>query len=108
MNDNLNKEYDIYFRKFYSDFFKFEIGSKKQLTCPHCSTKKRFIFNQNNLTFSCGPKHNKNKKCGKRYTIELPKYINFRDLYKIYDEQINCSFNYKKNNLLEFDLKNLT
>ena len=108
MNDSLKKEYDIYFRKFYNEFFKFQTGSKKQLTCTQCSTKKRFIFNQNQLIFSCGPKHSKDKKCGPQYTIDLPKYINFRDLLQIYDKQINGSFNYQKNNILEYDLKNLT
>ena len=107
MNDSLKKEYDIYFRKFYNEFFKFQTGSKKQLTCTQCSTKKRFIFNQNQLIFSCGPKHSKDKKCGPQYTIDLPKYINFRELYKFYDEQINGSFNYQKDNLLEYDLEKL-
>ena len=106
MNDKLIKEYDIYFRRFYNEFFKFQTGSKKQLTCHNCSTKKRFTIDNNQLKFSCGPKHN--KKCGPQYTIELPKYINFRDLYKIHDEQINGSFNYQKGNLLEYDLQSLT
>ena len=48
-----------------------------------------------------------NKKGGIQYTIDLPKYINFRELYKIYDEQINGSFNYQKDNLLEYDLEKL-
>ena len=81
MNDSLKKEYDTYFSKFYKDFYKYQTGSKKQLNCPQCSTKKRFIFNKDQLIFSCGPKHNKDKKCGVQYTIDLPKYINFRELY---------------------------
>ena len=107
MNDSLKKEYNTYFSKFYKDFYKYQTGSKKQLNCPQCSTKKRFIFNKNQLIFSCGPKHNKDKKCGQQYTIDLPKYINFRELYKFYDEQINGSFNYQKDNLLEYDLEKL-
>ena len=107
MNDSLKKKYDTYFSKFYKDFYKYQTGSKKQLNCPQCSTKKRFIFNKNQLIFSCGPKHNKDKKCGQQYTIDLPKYINFRELYKFYDEQINGSFNYQKDNLLEYDLEKL-
>ena len=108
MNDSLKKEYDTYFSKFYKDFYKYQTGSKKQLNCPQCSTKKRFIFNKDQLIFSCGPKHSKDKKCGPQYTIDLPKYINFRDLLQIYDKEINGSFNYQQNNLLEYDLKNLT
>ena len=107
MNDSLKKEYNTYFSKFYKDFYKYQTGSKKQLNCPHCSTKKRFIFNKNQLIFSCGPKHNKDKKCGPQYTIDLPKYINFRELYKFYDELINGSFEYKKDNLLEYDLEKI-
>lgn len=107
MNDSLKKEYDTYFSKFYKDFYKYQTGSKKQLNCPQCSTKKRFIFNKDQLIFSCGPKHSKDKKCGVQYTIDLPKYINFRELYKFYDEQINGSFNYQKDNLLEYDLEKL-
>ena len=83
MNDSLKKEYDTYFSKFYIDFYKYQTGSKKQLNCPHCSTKKRFIFNKDQLIFSCGPKHNKDKKCGVQYTIDLPKYINFRELFEL-------------------------
>jgi len=102
------EEYDTYFRKFYGDLFKFQTKTKKQLQCPDCSSKKRFIIDDDKLTFSCGPKHSKDKKCGPQYTIELPKYINFRDLQKVYDEQINGSFDYKTDDILEYDLQNLS
>jgi hypothetical protein len=102
------KEYDIHFKKFYSDLFKFQSGAKKQLHCPGCSTKKRFIIDSDKLTYSCGPKNNKDTKCGVQYTIELPKYIHFRDLQKVYDEQINGSFNYQKDNIFEYDLRSLS
>ena len=102
------EEYDTYFRKFYGDLFKFQTKTKKQLQCPDCSSKKRFIIDDDKLTFSCGPKHSKDKKCGPQYTIELPKYINFRDLQKVYDEQINGSFDYKTDDVLQYDLQKLS
>ena len=104
----LYEEYDTYFRKFYGDLFKFQTKTKKQLQCPGCSSKKRFIIDDDKLTFSCGPKHSKDKKCGPQYTIELPKYINFRDLQKVYDEQINGSFDYKNDDILEYDLQKIS
>ena len=107
MDESLSIEYDKYFSNFYREFYKYQSGSKKHLKCDGCSTKKRFILNENQLIFSCGPKHNKDKKCGQQYTIDLPKYINFREFYKFYNEQINGSFDYTKNNLLEYDLKSL-
>jgi len=107
MDESLSTEYDKYFSNFYREFYKYQSGSKKHLTCDGCSTKKRFIMNENQLIFSCGPRHNKDKKCGQQYTIDLPKYINFDEFYKFYNEQINGSFHYTKNNLLEYDLKNL-
>jgi len=107
MDESLIIEYDKYFSNFYREFYKYQSGSKKHLKCNECSTKKRFILNENQLIFSCGPRNNKDKKCGQQYTIDLPKYINFRELYKFYNEQINGSFNYSKNNQLEYDLKNL-
>jgi len=104
----LDEEYDTYFRKFYGDLFKFQTKTKKHLQCPGCASKKRFIIDDDKLTFSCGPKHSKDKKCGPQYTIELPKYINFRDLQKVYDEQINGSFDYKNDDILEYDLQKLS
>ena len=100
--------YDIYFKKFYTELFKFQNGKKSSLKCAGCEGKKRFIINDDKLTFSCGPNNSDNLKCGPQYTIELPKYIHFRDLQKIYDEQINGSFNYEKDNLLEYDLTELS
>jgi len=102
------KEYEKYFTKFYSDLFKFKNGTKSSLRCPGCETNKRFIIDHDTLTFSCGPKNNDNKKCGPQYTIQLPKYDNFRDLHKIYNEQINGSFVYKEKDHLQYDLKSLT
>ena len=97
-------EYDIYFKKFYSELFKFQSGKKSSSKCPGCEGNKRFIVDNDKLTFSCGPKNSTSSKCGPQYTIELPKYIHFRELQRIYNEQINGSFNYEKNNLLEYDL----
>jgi hypothetical protein len=102
------EEYDTYFRKFHGDLFKFQTKTKKQLQCPGCSSKKRFIIDADKLTFSCGPKHSKDKKCGPQYTIELPKYINFRDLQEVYEEQVNGSFDYKNDDILEYDLQKLS
>tara|TARA_Y100000389_G_scaffold19803_1_gene17167 strand:+ start:4797 stop:6605 length:1809 start_codon:yes stop_codon:yes gene_type:complete len=107
MTDTLS-EYDILFRKFYSDLFKFQTGKKNALHCKGCDTKKRFIINKDELIFSCGPKNNDNKKCGQQYTIKLPKYINFSDLYEIYSENINGSMKYDGINLLEYDLESLS
>lgn len=107
MTDVLN-EYDILFRKFYSDLFKFQTGKKNALHCKGCDTKKRFIINDNELIFSCGPKNSENKKCGPQYTIKLPKYVNFSDLYETYSENINGSMNYIKNDLLQYDLESLS
>ena len=108
MNDKVSNEYDIHFKKFYRDLFKFQAGSKKQLTCSGCKCKKRFIIGETEITYSCGPKHSKDKKCGPQYTIELPKYINYRSLELIYNSEINGSFNYSPNNHLEYNLKNLS
>jgi len=107
MTDVLN-EYDILFRKFYSDLFKYQTGKKNALHCKGCDTKKRFIINKDELIFSCGPKNNDNKKCGPQYTIKLPKYVNFSDLYEIYHENINGSMKYDGENLLEYDLESLS
>lgn len=99
-------DYDLYFNKFYTELFKFQNGKKSSLRCPGCESKKRFIVDKDKLTFSCGPKTS--AKCGPQYTIELPKYIHFRDLQKVYDDQINGSFDYEKDNRLEYDLKTLS
>jgi hypothetical protein len=107
MTDVLN-EYDILFRKFYSDLFKYQTGKKNALHCKGCDTKKRFIINKDELIFSCGPKNNDNKKCGPQYTIKLPKYVNFSDLYEIYSENINGSMKYDGENILEYDLETLS
>ena len=100
------EDYEKQFSKFYSELFKFQSGKKSSLRCPGCESKKRFIIDDDKLTFSCGPKTS--AKCGPQYTIELPKYIHFRTLQKIYDEQINGSFNYEKKNHLEYDLQSLS
>lgn len=107
MTDVLN-EYDILFRKFYSDLFKYQTGKKNALHCKGCDTKKRFIINKDELIFSCGPTNNDNKKCGPQYTIKLPKYVNFSDLYEIYSENINGSMKYKNGDLLQYDLESLS
>jgi len=102
------EDYELYFKKFYTELFKFQNGKKSSLRCPGCESKKRFIIDNDKLTFSCGPKNSENAKCGPQYTIELPKYIHFRDLQKIYGEQINGSFDYEKDNQLEYDLTALS
>ena len=100
------EDYEKQFSKFYSELFKFQSGKKSSLRCTGCESKKRFIIDDDKLTFSCGPKTS--EKCGPQYTIELPKYIHFRTLQKIYDEQINGSFNYEQQNHLEYDLQSLS
>ena len=102
------KEYSVHFEKFYRELFKFQTGTKKQLTCPGCTTKKRFIFGKDQLKYSCGPQNSANNKCGPQYTIDLPKYISFRELKQVYDEQINGSFTYDQGSLLEYDLHSLS
>ena len=107
MTEVLN-EYDILFRKFYGDLFKYQTGKKNALHCKGCDTKKRFIINKDELIYSCGPRNNENKKCGPQYTIKLPKYVNFNDLYEIYNENINGSMKYEGENMLEYDLESLS
>ena len=101
-------EYDILFRKFYGDLFKFQTGKKNTLQCKGCNSKKRFIINDDELIFSCGPKNNQDKKCGKQYTIRLPKYVQFSDLYKIYHDNIHGSMEYKSNDISIYDLDSLS
>lgn len=101
-------EYDILFRKFYSDLFKFQTGKKNALHCKGCNSKKRFIINDDELIFSCGPKNNQDKKCGPQYTIKLPKYVQFSDLYKIYNDNIHGSMEYKSNDISIYDLDSLS
>jgi hypothetical protein len=101
-------EYDKLFTKFYSDLFKFQSGKKSNLRCAGCSSEKIFIIDDDKLTYSCGPKNSQNKKCGPQYTIILPQYNHFRDLQKMYDEQMNGSFNYREKDRLQYDLKSLS
>jgi predicted NAD-dependent protein-ADP-ribosyltransferase YbiA (DUF1768 family) len=105
---NPEKEYEKLFTKFYGDLFKFQSGKKTNLKCPGCDSKKRFIIDNDKLTYSCGPNNGDNPKCGKQYTIILPKYINYRTLREIYDEQINGSFKYQSKDKLQYDLKSLS
>lgn len=107
MTDTSN-EYDILFRKFYGDLFKFQTGKKNALHCKGCNSKKRFIINDDELIFSCGPTNNQDKKCGKQYTIKLPKYVKFSDLYKIYNENIHGSMEYNSNDISVYDLESLS
>ncbi len=101
-------DYDIHFKKFYSDLFKFHTESKSHLHCKGCKTKKRFIMNEDELIYSCGPSKDKSNECGHQFTIQLPKYVNFRELEKIYNEVINGHFNYEKDNIFEYNLENLS
>tara|TARA_Y100001958_G_C21242251_1_gene570512 strand:- start:115 stop:1482 length:1368 start_codon:yes stop_codon:yes gene_type:complete len=101
-------DYDIYFKKFYTELFKFETENKSHLYCKDCKTKKKFIMNEDELVYSCGPLRNKNKECGLQFTIKLPKYVNYRDLENIYNEVINGHFNYEKDNIFEYNLENLS
>lgn len=98
----MSEEYEKLFTKFYSDFFKFKNGKQSNLKCPGCQHNKRFIFNDNELIYSCGPKTD--PKCGKQYTIKLPKYIHYRTLRKVYEENMNGSFEYHKNDVMQYDL----
>ncbi len=98
----MSEEYEKLFTKFYSDFFKFKNGKQSNLKCPGCQYNKRFIFNDNELIYSCGPKTD--PKCGKQYTIKLPKYIHYRTLRKVYEENMNGSFKYHKNDVMQYDL----
>ncbi len=99
-------EYEKLFAKFYSDFFKFKSGKKSQLRCPGCDSKKRFIFSDKELVYSCGPKND--PKCGKQYTIVLPKYIHYRTLREIYEKNMNGSLEYRKGDILQYDLSELS
>jgi len=97
-------EYEKLFTKFYSDFFKFKSGKKSQLRCPGCQSEKRFIVNDDKLIYSCGPSNSDNPKCGKQYTINLPKYIHYRTLREIYEKDMNGSLEYHKNDISQYDL----
>lgn len=99
-------EYEKLFTKFYSDFFKFKSGKKSQLRCPGCQSEKRFIINDDKLIYSCGP--SSDPKCGKQYTINLPKYIHYRTLREIYEKNMNGSLEYHKNDILQYDLSELS
>jgi len=99
-------EYEKLFTKFYSDYFKFRSGKKSQLRCPGCQNEKRFIFSDDKLVYSCGP--SSDPKCGKQYTIVLPKYIHYRTLREIYEKNINGSLEYRKNDILQYDLSELS
>jgi predicted NAD-dependent protein-ADP-ribosyltransferase YbiA (DUF1768 family) len=96
------EEYEKLFTKFYSDFFKFKSGKKSQLRCPGCQSEKRFIIDDDKIVYSCGP--SSDPKCGKQYTINLPKYIHYRTLREIYEKNINGSLEYHKNDILQYDL----
>ena len=98
----MSEEYEKLFTKFYSDFFKFKNGKQSNLRCPGCQHNKRFIFNDNELIYSCGPKND--SKCVKQYTIKLPKYIHYKTLRKLYEENINGSLEYRKNDVMQYDL----
>jgi hypothetical protein len=95
-------EYEKLFTKFYSDLFKFKSGKKKHLRCPGCDSEKRFIINDDKLVYSCGP--SSDPKCGKQYTIKLPKYIHYRTLREIYEKDMNGSLEYRKNDKLQYSL----
>ena len=99
-------EYEKLFTKFYSDFFKFKSGKKTHLRCPRCQSEKRFIIDDDKLVYSCGP--SSDPKCGKQYTINLPKYIHYRTLREIYEKNINGSLEYQKNDILQYDLSELS
>lgn len=96
------KEYEKLFTKFYSDFFKFKSGKQSNLRCPGCQSEKRFIINDDNLIYSCGP--SSDPKCGKQYTIKLPKYIHYRTLREIYETNMNGSLEYRKDDISQYDL----
>ena len=104
----MSDEYDILFKKFYGELFKYQTGKKNALFCKGCKEKKRFIINDDELIFSCGPKNSKDKNCGIQYTIKLPKYINFNDLHDIYMKNIHGSMDYEQMNILGFDLETLS
>ena len=107
MDSELEKEYDIHFRKFYDDFYKFQTRIKRFQTCKECSTKKRFIFHKDKIIYSCGPKGG-DKKCGPQYTIELPKYVNYSESKQEYQEQINGLLSYSPKNTLQYKLDELS
>jgi len=101
-------EYEKLFTKFYSDFFKFKSGKKSQLKCPGCDSNKRFIIDDDKLIYSCGPSNSDNPKCGKKYTINLPKYIHYRTLREIYETDMNGSLEYRKDDISQYDLSELS
>tara|TARA_Y100000590_G_C15720837_1_gene1013479 strand:+ start:611 stop:1504 length:894 start_codon:yes stop_codon:yes gene_type:complete len=106
-NLELEKEYNHKFNKFYNDFFQYQSGSKRTMYCEGCSEKKKFIFNENELIYSCGP-NKKDKKCGIQFKIKLPKYINFNEFKEKYDSMINGSSEYLPNNIKNYDLNQLS
>ena len=55
---------------------------------------------------TCG--RSSDPKCGKQYTINLPKYIHYRTLKEIYEKDMNGSLEYQKDNILQYDLNELS
>lgn len=112
--ESLMREYDIKFKRFYNELHKYNEYIRinkdhKKLKCIDCKTKKKLIINsdKNELTYSCGPLKNKDKKCGFQFSIGLPEYINFREYEKLYKNRINGSSEYNKQ-ILEYDLDTLS
>ena len=96
------EEYEKLFTKFYSEFFKFKSGKKTHLRCSGCQSENIFIVNDDELIYSCGPKND--PKCGKQYTINLPKYIHYKTLREIYEKDMNGSLEYRKGDILQYSL----
>ena len=72
---------------------------------------KETVIDDDKLTYSCGPSSgpsSNNPKCGKQYTLLLPKHIHYRTFQRIYDEQINGSFKYREKDILQYDLGSLS
>jgi len=112
--ESLMREYDINFKRFYNELHKYNEYIRinkdhKKLKCTDCKTKKKLIINsdKNELTYSCGPLRNKDKKCGFQFSIGLPEYINFREHEKLYKTRINGSTEYNKQ-IVEYDLDTLS
>jgi hypothetical protein len=81
-------DYDTYFQKFYTEKLSFLSMKQKYMKCEGCNELKKFIENDNELTFSCGDKQG---KCGTQFSIQLPQYINYNQRKQLLQEEIHGS-----------------
>ena len=90
------EEYFDNLLKFYNELL--ISTNDKSSKCDGCSKNKKFIINLTKndtyqLIYSCGEIDK--SECGIKYSIELPKYINFNDQYKFLNDKLNDNINFE-------------